>query len=135
MPQRKIAVINCIVFFFFWLLVLLAGADFPPPSGFPWIVLIVAICALVVSWRVPTYIDWIRTNRPGHRWRVLLDGMLAGLCVALPFVFSGSGEPSITIRPVDYTIWFIVLSVMGIINSVTIYLINVMVTRRVYGEK
>ena len=36
------------LFFLFWILVLLAGADKPPPLGFVWIVLAVAACALVV---------------------------------------------------------------------------------------
>jgi hypothetical protein len=34
-----------LAFFFFWLLVLLAGMDKPPPRGFSWVRLIVAICA------------------------------------------------------------------------------------------
>ncbi len=32
-----------------------------------------------------------------------------------------------TVRPVDYAIWFVVLSVMGMLNSVAIYFINVLV--------
>ena len=128
--MQKIAVINSVTFFIIWLLILLAGADFPPPRAFIWIVLIVAISALVVFWRVPTYINWVRTSRPGHRWRVLIDGIMAGICAALPFALSGSGEPSVTMQPVDYAIWFIVLAVMGIFNSVTIYIINGWMAKR-----
>ena len=130
MSKQKIAGINAIVFFLFWILVLLAGADFPPPLGFIWIVVAVAVCAAVVFWRVPTYIDWSRTRRPGRYWRVVLDGIVAGLIVALPFVIGGSGEPSVTMQPLDYVIWFAVLAVMGIFNSVAIYGINALVARR-----
>jgi len=130
MSIQKIAGINAIVFFTFWLLVLLAGADFPPPPGFIWIVVAVAVCAAVVYWRVPTYIDWSRTRRPRRYWRVFLDGAVAGLLIALPFVIGGSGEPSVTMQPLDYAIWFAVLAVMGIFNSVTIYGINALVARR-----
>ncbi len=134
MSSRRIATINGVVFFVFWLLVLLAGADKPPPRGFLWIVLTVAVCATVVYWRVPTYIDWVRTRRTGRHWRVLLDGIGAGLIIALLFVIGGSGEPSVTMRPVDYAIWFAVLAVMGMINSVALYFINMLVARRVAAK-
>jgi hypothetical protein len=49
MSLQRIAGINAILFFFFWLFILLAGADFPPPMGFLWIVLVVAACARTVQ--------------------------------------------------------------------------------------
>lgn len=129
MSARKIAAINAFVFFVLWLLILLAGADFPPPAGFIWIIVTVAVCAAVVYWRVPTYIDWRRTRRAGRYWRVVLDGAVAGLLVALPFALRGSGEPSVTVPPVDYAIWFGVLAVMGILNSAALYTINALAAR------
>ncbi len=131
MSYRKIAFINAIVFFIFWLLVLLAGADKPPPLGFVWLVLAVAVCSAVVYWRVPTYIDWASKRRAGRHWRVLLDGAVAGLLIALPFAIKGGGEPTVTMRPLDYVIWFAVLAVMGMLNSVAIYLINALVATRI----
>jgi hypothetical protein len=113
MSNRKIGAINAIIFFVFWLLVLLAGADKPPPLGFIWIILTIAICSAVVY------------------WRVLLDGAVAGLLIAVPFALKGSGEPSITMGPVDYAIWFAVLAVMGIFNSVALYFINALVAGRI----
>ena len=130
MTDQKIGAINAVVFFIFWLLVLLAGADKPPPLGFIWIILTVVVCATVVYWRVPIYINWVRTRRPGRHWRVLLDGAVAGLLIALPFALKGSGEPSVTMGPVDYTIWFAVLAVVGMFNSVGIYFINGIIARR-----
>lgn len=79
---RRTAVINAILFFFFWLIILLAGADFPPPPGFLWLVIVVAACAVVVYWRVPTYIDWVRTKQHGRHWRIILEGIAAGIVVA-----------------------------------------------------
>jgi len=61
---------------------------------------------------------------------VVLDGVIAGLLIALPFVIGGSGEPSATMQPVDYAIWFAVLAVMGVFNSVALYGINALVARR-----
>ena len=138
MTNRKVAVLNAVIFFFFWLLVLLAGADKPPPPGFIWLGLTVAICAAVVYWRVPTYIDWASTRRAGRYWRVLLDGAVAGLLIATPFALKGGGEPSIAPRPVDYATWFAVLAVMGMFNSVALYFINALVVpliARLVAEK
>lgn len=130
MSDQKTALVNAIVFFLFWLLVLLAGADKPPPRGFVWVVLVVALCASVVYWRIPTYINWSQTKRPGRMLRVALEGFMAGLVVATPFALGGSGEPSITIQPIDYVGWFVILGMMGMLNSLTLYFINAAVARR-----
>ena len=129
MLRHKTATINAVAFFFFWLLVLLAGADKPPPIGFIWIIIAVAVCAAVVYWRIPFYIEWAQARRRGRFWRVFLDGTVARLLIALPFALRGGGEPSVTMQPVDYVIWFAVLAVMGILNSVALYAINALVAR------
>ena len=135
MHPRRIAAANALLFFFFWLVVLLAGADFPPPPGFLWLVIVVAACAFVVYWRVPTYIEWVHTQRPGRHWRVLLEGIAAGLVVAVPFVLLGSGEPSMRPQPVDYAIWFAIVGFMGALNSVAIYFFNMLIIRMIDSQK
>ena len=52
MRLKKVARINAVGFFTFWLPVLLAGADKPPPVGFLWIALVVALSAVVVYRRI-----------------------------------------------------------------------------------
>ena len=126
---RRITFINAVLFFFFWLFVLLAGADFPPPPGFLLLVFVIAACAAVVFWRVPTYIDWYRTQRPRRLWRVILDGIIAGIAVAALFVLNRSGEPSVTPQPVDYAIWIALLGFVGVLNSMAIYIVNALVIR------
>ena len=135
MHSRRIAGVNAILFFIFWFIVLLAGADFPPPVGFLWLIIVIAACASVVYWRVPTYIDWYRSKRPRRHWRVLLEGIAAGIVVAVPFVLRGTGEPSITPQPVDYAIWFAVLGFMGALNSLAIYFINALVVTILFPGK
>ena len=135
MHPRKIAAINALLFFFFWLIVLLAGADFPPPVGFLFLIIVIGACASVVYWRVPTYIDWVHTQRPRRHWRVILEGIAAGIVVAAPFVLIGSGEGSITMQPVAYTIWFALLGFVGVLNSTAIYFVNSLVIRIVDSGK
>jgi hypothetical protein len=130
MTDQTIARNNALVFFVFWLAVLLAGADRPPPRAFLWIVLVIALCAAVVYWRIPTYLAWARSRQNGRFWRVALDGLAAGLVVALPFALQGSGEPGVTMRPVDYLLWFAVLGLLGVLNAEALYAINALLDRR-----
>jgi hypothetical protein len=127
---ERIARGNAVVFFIFWLVVLLAGADKPPPIGFLWIVLVVALSALVVYWRIPTYVQWFQTQQPGRLRRVALEGLMAGLAVATPFALLGPGEPSIAMQPIAYVGWFTILGLMGMLNSLTLYLINAALVKR-----
>ena len=129
MHSRRIAGVNAILFFFFWLILLLAGADFPPPVGFLWLLIVIAACASVVYWRVPTYIDWERARRPRRLGRVILEGFAAGIVVAAPFVLNRSGQPSVTPQLVDYAIWFAIVGLMGAINSTAFYAINTLIIR------
>jgi len=127
---QKIGGINAAIFFFFWLLVLLAGADKPPPIGFLWLIPLIALSAIVVYWRVPTYIHWSQKQKPGRLLHVAQEGFLAGLVVATPFALFGSGEPSVTIQPIDYMVWFAILGLMGMLNSLALYVINAVVAKR-----
>lgn len=115
--------IFAVAFFVFWMLVLLAGADFPPPRGFLWLVPLTAACALAVYWRIPAYVAWAWAREPGRRLRVVTDGVIAG-CVAglvgmfLPF----NGEPSVLALPgINTLIWFAVLAAMGVFNTLGLY--------------
>lgn len=129
--MSKLAGINAIIFFFFWLLVLLAGADKPPPVNFLWLIQAVALCALVVYWRITTYINWAQTQKPGRLPRVVLEGFMAGLAIAIPFAVLGSGEPSVTPQPLDYLGWFVVAGIVGLLNAVALYAINSFVAGKV----
>ena len=62
--------------------------------------------------------------------RVTVEGFLAGLVVATPFALFGSGEPTVRMQPVDYVGWFAILGLMGMLNSLTLYVINAVVARR-----
>jgi hypothetical protein len=59
----------------------------------------------------------------------MLDGVVAGLLVALPFALAGSGEPSVSVRPLDYVIWFAVMAAVGLLNSIALYGLNALLIR------
>jgi hypothetical protein len=97
--------------------------------------LIIALSALVVYWRIPTYVRWSQNQQPRRLLRVALEGFVAGLVVAMPFALRGSDEPSITMQPIDYVGWFVVLGMMGMLNSLTLYIINAAVARRLDSDE
>jgi hypothetical protein len=131
MHPRKIAAINAVLFFFFWLLILLAGADFPPPRAFLWITLAIAACAIAVYWRIPTYLDWYLTQRPGRLALVILDGLIVGFVMAAVFILNRNGEPSVPAMGLaDYAIWFVILGLIGVFNAAALYIINVLIVRK-----
>lgn len=132
MNQKKIALSIAAAFFFGWLGILLAGADFPPPPGFVLIVLIDLLAAIVVYWRVPTYLDWSRTRRTYRLLQALGEGFAAGLLVALVAMLSpSSGEPSVQPRWVDRLIWFAVLGSVGALNAVAVYGVSAYLSKKV----
>lgn len=135
MSIKKVATINAIGFFFFWLVILLAGADKPPPPGFLWLVPVIALAALVVYWRIPTYIQWSQKQKHGRFLRVMVEGFLAGLVVATPFVLFGGGESTVPMQPIAYLGWFAILGLMGMLNSLTLYVINALVARRLNSNE
>ena len=132
----KLAAANGAGFFCFWLLVLYAGADHPPPPGFLWLVLLLVLCALLVTWRVPRYIEWHLSGQQRHLLRVLLEGFSAGIgagMIALLFSFSDGGyggEPSVTPTEIDILLWLAVLGIVGLLNALFIYGANAFIANR-----
>ena len=126
---RNRAIIS-VFFAAFWLGVLYAGADHPPPVRFLWLVPLVLICAAVVYWRLPAYASWPGQDRPPHIFRVALDGLLAGLVVAI-ITSVGIWLNSTTMSWVDFLIWSSVLGGVGLLNALLVYAIALAVERAV----
>ena len=131
MTHKRIAAIIAGGFFIFWLAILYAGADHPTPPGFVLIIVIDLVSACVVYFRVPTYIDWFQTQGKHGLWRALLDGIAAGLVIALVMMLSPfGGEPSIETTLTSNAIWLAVLGGVGAVNAVSIYGISALFARR-----
>lgn len=130
---RRFARRLALTFFFAWLVALLIGADFPPPPGFMLIVLLDAIAAVGILYRVPHYLQWQAARRPSRLVRVLGDGVVVGVSFALLPMLVGSGEPSVVPAVTDRLIWFAVLAAIGILNAIVVYAC-VAVHRRATGS-
>lgn len=126
--HKPAALLNAVLFFLFWLAVLYAGADHPPPPGFVFVVLLDLAAAGLVYWRVPVYLAWIANRRGNALLYVVRDGLIAGLTfAALPAAsrwWLGGGEPTVAPTVAGTLIWFAVVSGVGALNAVIIYLAN-----------
>ncbi len=109
-------------FFFFWLVVMLAGADFPPPVGFLYLVFLDLVAALLVIVRAPTYMAWSAQGKPGRLLRAFIDGALVGiLFAAMTVLLNPVGEPSVQPTLTDRVIWHGVLAGVGAANALAVY--------------
>jgi len=133
MTNKKIKSLAIAGFFFvFWLAILYAGADHPPPPGFIVLIILDLGCSFLVYYRVSTYIQWSRTKYNKRLLRVVLDGLVAGLAVALiSVIVPGGGEPSAPPPEcIDKIIWFAVLGSVGSFNSLSIYLLVAFLSKK-----
>jgi hypothetical protein len=132
---RRFARRLALAFFIGWLVILVAGADFPPPAGFVLLVVLDALAAGCVYYRVPYYLHWQSVAWPRRLPAVLLDGAAVGFLFALlpVAVQIGEGEPSLAPTRVDLLIWFGLVTTVGIANSMLVYLCTA-VYRRVTGH-
>jgi FtsH-binding integral membrane protein len=107
-----------------WLIILLAGADHPPPVGFVALFPFLLVGGLLVYWRMPVYADWKSVSRPLRILRVIAEGSAAGLGVAVGLlVVPLNGEPSIRPSGVDVFIWLAVLGALGATNALITYIL------------
>ncbi len=121
-PLRRTALRVAGALFVFWVLVLLSGADHPPPPGFLVLVLLAALAAWGVSRRFPAYAGWACAHTRG--WpRAAGEGGFAGAGVAallwaLPHP-SQAGLPPPTVA--DFALWVAVLAAAGALQALMVY--------------
>jgi hypothetical protein len=131
MKRSKIAAWIAAAFFFLWLIIFYAIADHPLPRGFPLVVIPDLVCAVVVYLRVDAYIAWSRARRK-LRWLLALrDGFAASLVTALIIALvPGRGDPAIPLQLIDYTMLFVMLSILGAANAIGVYILSALLSRR-----
>jgi hypothetical protein len=120
-PQRRAAAI-AVGFGLAWLLILLAGADHPPPPGFLWLLPWLALAGVIVWRRVPAYAAWRTEAWPWRVPRVLAEGLLVGLALGLAAL--ALHAPAGPERLTDRLIWLAVLAALGAVNGVVVYLLS-----------
>ena len=105
-----------------WLLILLAGADHPPPLGFLWLLPALSAVGMLVHWRLPRYARWKVRKAPWRFARVAGEGALAG--GVLGAVFAGPRLSVLNMSAFtqgDVWILLSVAAVLGMFNAWVVY--------------
>ena len=117
--MKKIRLIEGLIFFWGWILVFLAGADFPPPIGFIWLILLVGILAIIQDF----YLRYlIRNINKKHIWLkniflfLLADIIVSSIIILTNFEYYN--EISFAL------IWILVVSLVSTIYGIVFYIIN-----------
>ena len=87
------------------------------------------VATLIIYFRVPVYIEWQITHKTNRLLQVGLEGFLAGIVIALITALTSSGEPSVTLTPIDKIIWFAVLGIVGAINAVLVNYFSIFISK------
>ena len=104
---------------------MLAGSDIPPPRGFVWIPIGLAVICTGMAFAMPWF--WrVRTARglSAVVRRTTMIGAIVGLVLAGAFAVTAPGEPSVPpLDAADYAIWFSVVGLAGAVNGVLVGLV------------
>jgi hypothetical protein len=120
MSHRKAAVLCAVAFFLVWTTVAGAMADKPSPPGFLLLVAIFGCLAVLVYFRVQSYLVLRNAGVRMRVARVSLEGFAAGVCVAAALAMTG-GEPSVAPSALDRAIWVVVLGALGTVSAMIVY--------------
>jgi hypothetical protein len=95
-------------------LISLAGADWPPPRRFGWLLLAFAVLAGVLQQRLRCLLTRHQQRQGGGMATAAREGALAGLALGLFLLAIGGGEPSL---PPATSNTILSLSALGITGS------------------
>lgn len=112
--------------FFACLATALAGADFPPPAAFLWLVPLAAIGAITIYLRMPTYAQWAIAGLRRSLLRALAEGCGFGIAMGLlAMLIPGTGDPTArhAVGP-SLIIWLAVIGAVGAAGSGVVYVLT-----------
>ena len=115
-PRRigRVAAGMAVGFFFAVSLIALAGADWPPPRRFGWLLLAFAVLAGVLQQRLRYLLIRHMEKQGGGRATAAREGGLAGVGLGLFLLAIGGGEPSL---PPSAGTTILSLSALGITGA------------------
>lgn len=119
----KFQVAEFFIFLIGWTLIMLAGADFPPPEGFKYLVLLIFILDILQQF----YLKWL-CPRIKHQKTFLLNMisfMFAGLVLAgTIYIWSGEFHP-------ESNIWIAIITVVSVIYGIFFWSVNWLIATKI----
>ncbi len=107
---------------------MLAGSDIPPPPGFAFVIVGIALLVVLIGFAIPRLWRGQDERGPARVLGICLSlGAGIGFLLALIFAARGSGEPSIPPITVGaYVIWFLVVMFAGTVNGAFVGAVTVL---------
>ena len=122
LKDKKIQLINFLSFFIGWTVLLLSGADFPPPTGFIWLVILVLFLDVIQYFYLNIY--FLKRIKRHKKFKLFLanslfylfGGFIVAACTTLP-VFP-------TIGQTNSIIWMTVITTVSILYGIIFWVFN-----------
>lgn len=125
--RKKIIRVNFLMFLIGWLIVFLLGADFPPPIGFIWLVLLIIVLDIIQSFYLKNYFLMHIENNKNTKLFFMnaLYYLAGGLIIAI--LTSISNFQSVGL--LNTLIWIIVLTLVGVLYGIIFWVFNILLFR------
>lgn len=123
MSDSKIIRINTVLFFIGWTFIMFVGADFPPPPGFIWVVLLLLILDIIQYKYLYFFLKQIHQKRKNLFVLNLFFFFVGGVFLSLMIL----GIQITTTPPMnlsDSMLWVGVVSCVGGLYGIVFYLFN-----------
>lgn len=128
MNKETIVWINTVSFFIGWVVIMLAGADFPPPVGFIWVVALIAILDFVQYKYYPYFFNEMSKNRKISFKKNMIFFVVGGLIVSL-FTLVARLDVTLQVGSINNLIWVCVVTTVGILYGIWFWIVNFLLLR------
>jgi hypothetical protein len=125
---KKIVWINEILFFLGWMLLLLLGADHPPPKGFIWLVVLIVLLDMAQYFYLKKFLPSLHDKSKGLFTQTLLFAVLAGIGVSISMLLLDLNK-LLSIGLINILIWIMVIALVALIYGICFYLFNTLLLR------
>ena len=123
MSNLKIIWLNTIVFFFGWNAIMLAGADFPPPIGFIWVVLLISMLDFIQYKYLQYFLPQLIKRKHNLFVKNLIFFVTGGMAVSI-LILATRYKITLEASIYDIIIWIAVFIIIGIIYGIVFWFFN-----------
>lgn len=130
MNDSMIIRINTILFFFGWTFIMLLGADFPPPIGFIWVVLLICVLDIIQYKYLYFFLKQIHKKRKNLFLLNLIFFFFGGVIISI-FTLAVSSSALLIMNSWDIIIWISCVISVGVLYGVFFWVFNQLLLAKV----
>ena len=126
--SKKIIVVNTLLFFFGWNVIMLLGADFPPPIGFLWLVMLIGALDFIQYRYLHKLLPRIR-EKEKYLFAKNLAFFTGGGAVVGIFIILMRLKVTLETGIINILIWIMVLTLVGALYGICFWIFNKILIR------